>query len=304
MIINNHHLMETLNIPLGLISLMMFILLGFPVALLFLLGFKLLFPHSNALNKNVLIIAGTIWLLSLVYTTVKASSVLSHRNERTRMTALTTQWQSPKDTLILKTFKNSPTNNGLIANNDIRYRFKASQDHQIHLKVLKSAEGVNKDKAYQNAEEINFKIDIDSLNNRINFAEMFLYPTKKLISDHRVTVEISIPENMVVQSDENIASFSRTDNCDNPLLLKNEAGILKCLKILSDGDKQEHLEINNNKVQIKIGNKGIHITSNDSTKEGAEIKIDENGVQINAVDHHKKANITIDENGIKIKNNH
>jgi len=304
MVINQHHWMEVLHVPLGLISLLMFILIGFPVALLFLLGFKLLFPNSNALNKNVLIIAGTIWLLSLVYTTVKASSVLSHTNERTRIITLATQWQSQKDTLILKSFKNSISKSNFIAGNDIRYRFKASHDGRIHLKVVKTAEGITKNEAYHNAEEINFKINVDSIYNTINFAEMFQYPVKKLVSDHYVKVEVSIPENMVVQMDDNIASFSKTDDCDNPLLLKNEEGVLKCLEMLPDGDRQEHLEINSDGVHIKIGENGVHISANDSTKEAAEIKIDENGVQIKAVDHNKKTDITIDENGVKVKKNH
>ena len=306
MLINEHHWMEVLNIPLGLISLLMFILIGFPIALLFLLGFKLLFPHSNALNKNLLIIAGTIWLLSLVYTTVKASSILSHKNERIRMTALTTQWQSQKDkdTLVLKSFKNPVTDANFIAGNDVRYRFKASHDGQIHLKVVKFTEGVTKSEAYHNAEEINFKINIDSIHNTINFAEMFQYPVKKLVSDHYIKVEISIPDHMVVQTDDNIASFSRTDDCDNPLLLKNEEGVIECLEILPDADRQEHLEINSNGVHIKIGENDVQISANDSTKEAAEIKIDEKGVRIKAVDHNKKTNITIDENGVKVNKNH
>jgi len=303
MIINEHHWMDVLHIPLGLISLLMFIIIGFPVALLFLLGFKLLFPHSNALNKNVLIIAGTIWLLSLVYTTVKASSVLSHKNKRTHMTALTTQWQQ-KDTLILKSFKNPKISTNFIAGNDVRYRFNASNDGQIHLKIVKTAEGITKNDAYHNAEEINFEVNIDSIHNTINFAEMFQYPVKKIVSDHYVKVEISIPDNMVVKTDDNIASFSKTDDCDNPLLFKNEKGVIKCLEILPDSEKQENLEINSDGVHIKIGENGIHISANDSTKEAAEIKIDENGVQIKAVDHNEKANITIDENGIKVNKNH
>jgi hypothetical protein len=133
---------------------------------------------------------------------------------------------------------------------------------------------------------------------------MFQYPVKKLVSDHYVKVEISIPENMVVKTNDNIASFSETDNCDYPLLLKNEEGELKCLEILPDSDRQEHLEINSDGVHIQIGENGVHISANDSTKEAAEIKIDENGVRIKGVDHGKKADITIDENGVKVKNNH
>lgn len=300
MIINDT-MLQAFNIPLGFISILSFIILGIPVILLFLLGFKILFPNSNALHKNILIVAGTIWFLSLVYVVTKSISVLSHKNTTATVIAIKKDLNSPKDTLFIKAREVHNTQTDWMASSHISYRFLPSNDGLIHFKIVKKAEGINHKGAQKNAENIIFEWQQDSLSNSLSFDDMILYPSKNMISMHKVIVYIEIPENLPVKLDPGISQLTNIDDCDEPLTIINKNGQIICLEELNGHHDQTLMKMHTKNAQIKIDDNGIHIKSKDSIDK-AEIKIDENGIEIRSDNEHDKASVTIDENGININN--
>ena len=300
LLLNDNHILNSLHIPIGLISFLGFIIIGMPIALLFLLGFKLLFPNSNSLHKNVLIIGGTIWLLSVIYATVKTASVLSHKNTHSKVTTLATGWQKKNDTLLISSIKPMPVQNNFAQSNRIKIYFSPSTDSLIHIKITKIAEGVTKNKARENAKKIIFDYKIDSLHNRISFAEMINFPFDNLIGKHKVSVAIEVPGNMTVQLDHEMAQLAESDDCDMPLLLTNKDHEIHCLQQLAS-DEADVIKVNTESVQVKIGNNGVHINAKDNDHENAEIHIDQNGIKIKARDKKEKAEIQVNKNGVKVK---
>ncbi len=305
MLINGNPIFQTLHLPIGLISLLLFCVIGFPVIMIFLLGFKMLFPNTNPLNKNLLIIGGTLWFISLIYLTVKSVSVLSHKNETARIITTNRQWMTAQDTLFLNVEPINTHNENYIASNDISYDFYPSKDSLVHLKIKKIAEGMTYRKAKENALDIDFKMVQDSLKNHLNFASMIRYPAKNLISTHRIKIRIGIPKGKYIKISEPISQLTQMYDCDFPALLTNKNDKIDCLKQYNNLTKEPfYLDANGNKVQIKIDDNGIRIHGKDPrNNDGATIQIDDNGIKINAKNKNKNAQIQIDDDGIKIEKN-
>jgi len=296
-------LREGVKLPLSIIGLLSFIILGFPVALLFLLGFKLLFPNTNPLRKNVLIITGTIWFLSLIYLIMQMVSVAAYHNKNTKVLHLNEAWKAQTDTLFVSGIEVKKQNNRILKNNDYTIRFKASSDNSVHIKVFKIAEGLTENKAREKASAIELPVEIDSLNNRIDLGEMMRYHVEDALGKHRVEVIIAIPENKFVKVDRSLANLSKAKDCRYPLLIKNENDRLVCLDKIPEDEVAGRVYISDDKdVKIKVNNKGVYIIADDSLNDDdAEIQLDENGIKIKTKEGNKKAQINIDKTGIKIQ---
>ena len=302
--LQDNQIINNLHIPIGLISFLVFFVIIFPIGLLFLLGFKMLFPNTNPLNKNLLIIIGTLWFVAIMYMSVKSVSFASHKNETARVISLNKQWQTDKDTLYieLKTIQNLKN---YTTSNSIKFDFYPSKDSLFHLKIKKIAEGVTYNKAKKNALGIEFDAEQDSLQNQLVFASMIRYPTENLISSRKVHIRIEVPEGKFVKLSEPVSQLSHLYDCDFPALLSNKNDEITCLKQYDDiSGEPYYMNINGDKVRIKIDDNGLEINSKDDENvDVASVKIDENGIKIKANDGDKKSSIQIDDEGIKIKNN-
>ena len=304
LVLQDNQIFTNLHIPVGLISMLVFFVVIFPVALLFLLGFKMLFPNTNPLNKNLLIIIGTLWFVAIMYMSVKSVSFASHKNETAHIISLNKHWETEKDTLYLdvkdiKNLKNYTTSN------NIKFDFYPSKDSMFHLKIKKIAEGVTYNKAKKNALAIEFDTEQDTLQNRFVFASMIRYPTGNLISSRKVHIRIEVPEGKFVKLSEPVSRLSYLYDCDFPALLSNKYDEITCLKQYDNiTGEPYYMNINGDKVRIKIDDDGLEINGkDDKNADSASVKIDENGIKIKAKDGAKNSSIQIDDEGVKIENN-
>ncbi len=305
LLISDNPVFQQLHIPVGFIGFIVFFIIAFPVVLLFLLGFKMLFPDTKPLNKNLLIIFGTLWFVALIYISVKSLSFISHKNTRARVVTVDRQWQTTKDTLYLeaKTVENLPNHT---TSNDIKFDFITSKDSLFHLKVKKIAESVSYADAKQKALAIEFDLAQDSLQNTLTFATMIRYPTGNLISEHKVRVRIEVPEGKLVKISKVISKMSYLPDCDFPAVLTNKNDEIICLKQYENLSSEPYfLNINSDKVRIKIDDEGLEINGrDDKDSDATNVKINDKGIRIKAREGDKQSSIQIDDEGIKIKNNH
>ncbi len=302
LVLHDNPIFHHLHIPVGFIGFLTFFVIGFPITLLFILGFKMLFPHTKPFNKNLLIIIGTLWFVTLTYMSVKSISFLSHKNTKARIVSLNRQWLSEKDTLLIdvKTVKNL---NNYTTSNNIKYKFKPSEDSLFHLKIIKIAEGITYKKALKNAKEIEFDMTRDTLQNKLVFNSVIRFPTGNLVSSRKVWIYVEVPEGKLVKLSEPVSHLTNLSDCEFPALLTNKNTEIICLKQYENmTDEPFNLNINGDKVKIKIGDNGLEINSQDES-EAAKIKIDDNGIDINAEEGNKKSSVHIDDNGVKIENN-
>lgn len=302
LVLQDNPVFNHLHIPAGFISFLMLFIIGFPVILLFILGFKMLFSHTKPLNKNVLIITGTLWFVTLIYMSAKSISFLSHKNTKARIVTLNRQWKPLKDTLYIDVNNVENKDNFTISNN-IKYEFETSKDSLFHIKIVKIAEGISYKRAKNNANAIEFDIEQDSIQNKLIFNSKIRFPTGNLISNRKVRVYVEVPENKFVKLSTPVSRLTLTFDCDFPELLTNKNDDIICLKQYENLTKEPfYMNVNGDKVKIKIGDEGLEINSRDED-ESAKIKIDDNGIDIQAEEGDKKSSVHIDNDGVNIKNN-
>ncbi len=292
----------------GWIAIVSILLIGIPFALLFLLGFKMLFPNTKSLNKNVFIVAGTIWFLSLVFVAGKTTSIMAHKHTKRKALLAQINWPKAGDTLQIinqELLDSIPDN--YISISKVRYIFYPSTDSAYHIKIFGISEGINQKEAVKNARQIKYKLLQDSLKSRLVFSKNIMYPVKNMVSERQLEVRIYVPENAKIKLSENISYHSINLPSDYPEYIQNKAGKIIVLKDYEEHitkAREESLHINGKDVKIKINDDGIDVYSQDDKNNAAHISIDEEGIKIKTKEKDGDATtLQLDEQGINIKTN-
>ena len=303
LMIDSMPVFESLNLSFGWLSALILILVGIPIALLFLLGIKMLFPNTKSLNKNVLIVSAVIWFLSLAFVFSKTSALRIQKNEDIKITTAELAWHIPGDTLnLFNPELNLNDDENAVSDNRIYYKYHPSNDDKFHLKIKAFAEGSSKKSARENARKIQFYYAVDSLQNKITFDKMMSYPDDNFIIDRKTYVHLYIPEGKSIKITEDYGGFGDFSNCEPPFVLTNENGSIRCYSNGKKQTREEVINIKGKKVRIKIGEKGVNIQAAEDSAHAAHIQIDENGIRVKAKENEEEVGIEINEKGIKIKN--
>jgi len=282
---------EGLNMPFGWLNSIAFVLVGFPVALLFLLGVKMLFPNAKSIGKNIFVIGGTIWFLTLVFAIVKSTSLLAHKNESAKIISEQKELSYKTDTLFLSMDKHLlMAKNNFNSNKRIHFYFKASTDDAFHLQVEKESEGIDVPEAKLKAENILYKYQIDSLQPKLVFSNKLLYPNRDFVQEHEVFVNVFVPNNKYIKMTDGVSNHTYKFYCQGDNLLKNVNGKIICEDNANtdedwqsdENQENEVIRINGKNVNIKITDDGLDLYTDDDSNKRTHIKIDENGIQINA----------------------
>ncbi len=285
MVVNNDAaVLQHIGLPLMLLNVLVLILVGIPFLLLFVLGLKLLFPHIKTLSRNILLILGTIWIISFVILTVKSISGLAHKTFTTSIKN-TYLIETHKDTLSVvskEIMRNLPGDR--IEDDDINLEFQTSSDDKFHLILKETAEGINLKEARKAAEELDYNYEIDSLNGRILLPNEFTYPKKRAYSDYELEVIVKIPEGKYLKLEDVEDDFYLGINCEDGDVIYNDKGKIICLSNEKEekerGKEGEKIELNGDNMKISIDEKGIKIKAKDEKGQKAVIEIDDKGINI------------------------
>jgi hypothetical protein len=296
-------LSNMINLPLGWITALGLFLIGFPIALLFILGLKLLFPNTKSLGKNVFITGGTIWIITFLFLMIKTTSQIYRYEHKTKILDKKIVWNSNKDTLFVK--NNSfitDTLDNFITDNRIYFNYYPSNDSLFHIKIYQYATGITKKEAINELKKIRYVYQIDSLKNQVVFGEKMSYPDENFIINRKIKIKIYIPDGKFVQLSPHISRFSKAGNCKYPSLIQNNQHKINCIEKYKKNDiADEKIIINGKKINIQAGDNGVDIAAGNKNK-NAKISLNEKGIHINSSKKDKKIDISIDEKGIIIKN--
>ncbi len=306
----------------GLIGIAIFI--GIPIIMMIYGGIKILFKIRYA-NRWVNLSAGIIWLFGfmlVLYVGIKTGSDFN-KTAKVRDNIPVT----PYNTLYLK-MKEIPVNtqelnvsdedeegernyrsnrrgdNDYIigTNKGVKYllghpqlNIIKSQTNEIQLVVVKEAKGGDKYTATERAKNISYNVfQSDSV---LEFDNLFQVDNADKFRVQDITVILKLPVGKIVYLDKSLENLiydieNVTNTYDGDMVnrrwIMTENG-LKCLDC--DGlDVNEDEEINIEK-NVKIDVNGVDINAKD-----AKIKMDSTGVKI----HSKDAKVTIDKNGIHV----
>ena len=210
-------------IPYWVLAIALFVLIGFPFLILFVLGLRIISSNIKKLGKTVSLSLLGIWiiaLLTLLFTGIELGTSSAYNGTKISASELVIK---PTDTLHLKminddmlffqeTLKRSServfvSDNKLekIYSTNIKVAVEKSNSEASSIKIRKVSEGRNKTKATENATGIDYKYE--EVQNTLQLNGFFLSHLTYRFSDEVVYATIYIPENSTVFLDKTTRSF-------------------------------------------------------------------------------------------------
>ena len=210
-------------IPYWVLAIALFVLIGFPFLILFVLGLRIISSNIKKLGKTVSLSLLGIWiiaLLTLLFTGIELGTSSAYNGTKISASELVIK---PTDTLHLEminddmlffqeTLRRSSkrvfvSDNKLekIYSTNIKVAVEKSNSEASSIKIRKVSEGRNKTKATENATGIDYKYE--EAQNTLQLNGFFLSHLTYRFSDEVVYATIYIPENSTVFLDKNTQSF-------------------------------------------------------------------------------------------------
>lgn len=293
------------GLPIWVVSILIFLLIGIPFFFLFLLGMRILSNDSKTIGKTAKLSLLGIWLVVLLSTTFFSSRILMQKAFHSSVTEKQDLIFANSDTLNIKLIDNEKISNY----GDLKYRWESSivldednaermysnhirlnifptDNEQAFLKIKKRSKGKSQMAARENASSIEYEyivVDKDILLNGY-----FLSDIENNFKEQTMMIDLYIPENQVIYLDRSTRSFlSNVDNIQDiydkdmakHFFKMTEEG-LSCL----DCDEFQRNEITEpESFNMKINEDGVQIEIIDKNNEKAKVKIDESGIKVNSI---------------------
>jgi len=289
-------------LPPWLLIIFVFIAVGIPFVVLFMLGLRILSNNVKSFSTTTKLSLLGVWIIALLglgfaainLATQTASKGVFNTTEELQTTAL--------DTLKIKMISDENLSNNrefrkrysteLVYDNEIQKLYssrinldiKSTENTTGYLKIRKNSEGNNRLNANNTAEKIEYKYNLSANNLLLN--GYFLSDIENQFKDQIIDITVYLPINSVVYLDKSTRTFLYdVDNIQN----------------IYDGDMPKHY--------YKVEEEGLKCLDCDPSVFGESYKnknnhfklnIDENGLKIKVKDGNKKADIKIDQHGIDI----
>lgn len=210
-------------IPIWLLTLCAFLLIGIPFLALFILGLRILSSSVRKMNKGTSLILLGIWvvsLLALIFTGLELGTSHAYYGQNTKEHTIN---MIQKDTLTIKVLNNDDIyyrhnlrrssnkekviidGKKLIYTNNIKVNVKKSDKDKAYFIVKKESRGRSSLKANKRAEEIQYNFKI--IDNAVMLDAFFLSDYKNMFKDEEIDIIFYIPENNYVYFDNSTKYF-------------------------------------------------------------------------------------------------
>ncbi|WP_047244994.1 PspC domain-containing protein [Maribacter thermophilus] len=315
--IDFYHVVNSSNLPIWLVSLLAFFVVGIPFFFLLYLGLKILVTNLKSIGNIAKFSLLGLWLISLILLIVFGiREAASHAYSGSATIEKEIMIQNPSDTLriSLATHNHGRDNkihmgnmmithddNGdkLLVSEDVRFRIRKSKDSIFRIEIRKEANGPSFIRAKETAEQIAYHYKVEG--NSIELNNFLETPGHTKFNDQEVRVNLFVPVGTILTYDKGDGrSWVMRADTDNdmdyldPYTWKmTDDNELTCLDCPEEMDDEED-EGNN---RIRINGQGVDIKFNDENGESFKMKIDEDGVRIKAKDNdEEQVDINIDSN--------
>ena len=291
------------GLPVWVISILTFILVGIPFFFLFALGLRILSNNTKTVGKTAKLTLLGIWLMALL-------TAIFFGTRQYMMTAydgsVTNTTEIPfnvADTLSINVIGDDGISDKRelrhswgrevvldgndiekIYSNNIRMNIFESKDTTVYVKTRKRSKGQSRQDARDNAGLIEHKVKLSG--NELEVQGYFLSDIATRFGEQKIYVDLYLPEGQTIYLGESSRTFLYdVDNIqevyDNDMaghhfrMTRDGLDCLDCevYEINTSGDDSDPESFN-----MKIDEKGVHIEIQDEDREKAEVKIDENGV--------------------------
>ncbi len=300
----NSLLLNNSGLPIWMVSILVFILVGIPFFLLFSLGLRILSNNSKSIGKVTNLSMLGIWLVALLISIFFGTKQYMNtaydgdvtNNQEVNLTV--------NDTLNIKLIDNDKISNSVVLrrewgykvvfdedneeriySNNIRVNIYESQNDKIMVKTKKRSNGKSRIDARENANEIVHNFQLVDKDLKLN--GYFLSDANNRFREQKIYIDIFIPVGQVIYLDKSTKSFLYDiDNIQNlydgdmpkHYYKMTEEG-LNCLDC-NDWESEDVDVSVDESFNMKIDKKGVLIEITDDNNENAKVKIDENGILI------------------------
>lgn len=210
-------------LPHWLLAICSLVLVGFPFLILFVLGLRILSSNVRKFSKTTSLTLLGIWIVALlmvIFTGIEFGTSQAYNGNKIDTKDL---YLENTDTLKLKMVNNDDLyyqsrlrrstrrievyqgDKKRTYSNYVKVDVEKSNTDQISVKVRKVSEGRNRNVAKKNAEELEYKYDLDG--NTLSLDAYFLSNSRYKFKDEVIYVTVYIPENSTVYFDETMQSF-------------------------------------------------------------------------------------------------
>jgi hypothetical protein len=300
----NHYPAFVFNsvLPAWLLIIFIFIAIGIPFIVLFMLGLKIISSNIKSFSTTTKLSLLGVWIIALLglgfaainFATQTSSNGVFNSTEEIYITA--------QDTLKVKMIADENLSNKRefrkrydteivydktiqkLYSTKINVDIKPTDNNTGYLKIRKSSEGNNRLNANKTAENIEYQFALN--NNNLLLNGYFLSDIENQLKDQEVDITIYLPVNAVVYLDKSTRTF--LDDVDN-------------VQNIYDGDMPKHYyKMQEDGLKCLDCDPSIFGESYRNKENHFKLNIDENGVKIKVKDGDKKANIKIDKHGVNI----
>ena len=282
----------SLDIPMFILGLFAFIILGIPFIFLFSLGLFLLSKNKRLMNKPTRLVLLGLWLLSLITLMIfgivetksfaisakqNTQEILQEKNADTLKVYLNKEHKYKETVTILNHFTliEDETGNQYRLDENIRLNIKKSKGDKIELSLDKKASGWRQKEALENAKSIEYSFDY--YDHQLVLDGFWRSPIESKNNPESVRLNLLLPEGQYIYLDQDLGRYlSNQIENDQDYYRKRIAG---------------HL--------WKMENS--RLVCHDCTPIEGTMKFDEEALNINLSDEGTSLEVNIDENGVKIQ---
>ncbi|MDG2193743.1 MAG: PspC domain-containing protein [Polaribacter sp.] len=219
-------------IPMWLLTICLFLVIGLPFLILFVLGLRILSSNVKQFSKATSLTLLGVWLvalLALIFTGIEFSTTKAYNGYAIEKNELTF---TANDTLKIKMLKNDDlfyqsnydqyNNHAIVYQDEVKKLYSSnikvdvekSETGSTYIQIKKRSEGRNRLKANKIAAEIAYNFNV--LHDEILLDSYFLSNYKSMAKDEAVSIVLFVPEGVSVYFDHSSKRYlNQIDNTTN-----------------------------------------------------------------------------------------
>ena len=293
------------NIPIWLISMLLFFALGIPFFFVFYLGLKILVNNLKSIGNVAKFTLLGLWLMAIIGLVITGVKQATEHAFDAKVTAKKELNIKSGDTININTinldqynsnyyysrnhsFKIIEDDNGKsIVSSKIRYVVKSTTDSIASISIEREATGSNYNTARERAENINYNYALSG--NNLNLDSYLTTNVDNKFSEQEVLVIIYLPEGTIIETNKNFRKYYNHLTYYNDILHKVKKGNfykvvkddVECLDCIEEIEEEiEVIEEKSDIIETSIGEE-----SSNEEKPEVSLKIDEDGVNLEVNDN-------------------
>jgi phage shock protein PspC (stress-responsive transcriptional regulator) len=279
------------NIPIWLMSLLLFLAVGIPFFFVFYLGLKILVNNLKSIGNVAKFSLLGLWLMAIIGLIITGVKQATEHAFDSKVTDKNELYIKANDTLSLSMvgfdrysdsyYRNNndfrlvdDADGRSIVSSDIRLVVKSTKDSLASIIIEKEASGSSYAIARERAENINYNYEFS--NNELKLDAYQTTDAKNKYSEQEVRIILYLPEGTILYTDQNLSKYNRYSSSYNNILHNVE--YQHYLKVLKDDveclDCAEEIETTEDKPSSNQDKPEVSIQIND--EDGVNIEVNDN----------------------------